>query len=203
MDNTNLSHIPVSELTPENINSLKGNRKIPNPPRERDNRAPKNRILLIVGVILFVGVAVALFFIFRKPSESQEPVDDGSDNTELVWKPDDDAEDPSADYVNHQQSVMDNPEATADEKLDAELKIANLYSATERYSEAEEILNKINRDTLTNRQLFSLYSAYANLYNYKGDEASRDEYDKLVNEVLVDFWDEDVEESSPSTSEEQ
>ncbi|MBR5389206.1 hypothetical protein IK146_01455 [Candidatus Saccharibacteria bacterium] len=204
MDNDNISKIPVSELTPENINSLKGGSGSTKPARKEkttNKEAIHHRLLLlIVGAILLIGVVVALYFIFRKPTVDTT-VDDGEESTEIVWAPSEGSEDPGQDYVNDKQSTIDNPDATTDEKLDAQLSIANLYSVTGAYEEAESLLNGINRDALTYRQLFNLYSAYAYLYEHSGDETAYDTYSNLVEDILKVYWDEETTETKESTGE--
>ena len=113
MDNNDLSKIPVSELTPENIDSLKGSAPAEArhevakaASRRRKSEGNKNRLpLLIAGIILLIGVAVALFFIFRKPSGSPEiPAEDtDDDSSNVIWEPESGSEDPSQDYVDHHQ----------------------------------------------------------------------------------------------------
>ena len=189
MDHSNdtLSKVPVSELTPENLDALKNKSGAPAPKREK-NKLP----LLIAGAILLVAVGVALYFIFRpSPQDGEETSDPRTgDEAILLWEPDPESEDPSADYVNHHQETINNPDATADEKLDAELSIANLYTATERFAEAESLLNGIERAGLTHRQLFNLYSAYVYLYDHNGNTSAYEEYSNLVEDELNEFWDE-------------
>lgn len=204
MDNDNISKIPVSELTPENINSLKGGSGPTKPTRKEkttNKEAINHRLLLvIIGVILLIGIAVALYFIFRKPPVDT-PTDGGEDSTEIVWAPSEESEDPGQEYINDKQSTIDNPDATTDEKLDAQLSIANLYAVTGAYEEAEALLNGINRDALTYRQLFNLYSAYAYLYEHSGDETAYDKYSNLVDDILKVYWNEETTETEEPTGE--
>jgi len=201
MDNNDLSKKPVSELTPENIDSLKGSapaevrRKATKAPRHPSPSGEKNRLpLLIAGIILLIGVAVALFFIFRKPADSPESTDSSDgDAAEIVWEPESDSEDPSQDYINHHQSIIDSPDATFEEKLDSQLSIANLYSSNGAFDKATDLLNSIDRSTLSHRQLFNLYGVYAYLYECMGDATSNQEYLDLARSELEKFWEEEGE----------
>ena len=196
MDNDKISKIPVSELTPENINSLKKESGPIKPARKEKNTnkdaAKHHLILIIVGAILLIGVAVALYFIFRQPSgdESTEKADE--EPVEIVWAPSEDSADPAQEYINAQEATINSADATTDEKLDAQLQIVNLYAVTGQYEEGETILNSINRDSLTYRQLFNLYSAYAYLYEHSGNETAYKEYSDLINDVLDIYWDEET-----------
>lgn len=196
MDNDKISKIPVSELTPENINSLKKESGPIKPARKEKNTnkdaAKHHLILIIVGAILLIGVAVALYFIFRQPSgdESTEKTDE--EPVEIVWAPSEDSADPAQEYINAQEATINSADATTDEKLDAQLQIVNLYAVTGQYEEGETILNSINRDSLTYRQLFNLYSAYAYLYEHSGNETAYKEYSDLINDVLDIYWDEET-----------
>lgn len=191
MDNDNLSKIPVSELTPENLNSLKGDQ----PPAKQPKPKPKrpqgtNRLpLLIAGIVLLIGVAVAIFFIFRQPAKPETPTNpETSDELEVVWEPSEDSVDPSQEYLEHHQSIVDSSDTTAEEKFDSLLSIANYYTVSGQYTEAEQILNGISREGLTFEEQFSLYSVYQYLYEQSGDSATAGEYAKLVDEALNAYW---------------
>jgi len=186
MDNDKLSKIPVSELTPENLNSLKrrGNVSLPESSNKKTNKLP----LIIAGIVLLIGVGVALFFIFHKPTETPVPEEKAYEEPEPKWEPSEESEDPSGEYVDHQQSIIDNPTTTSTEKLDAEIAIVNHYVVLERYGDAEEKLNTIQREGRSNRELFRIYSAYCNLYMESGDEASLEKYQALLDEVLDADW---------------
>lgn len=201
MDDNDLSKIPVSELTPENIDSLKGSapaearRKAAQAPRHSKAEGGKNRLpLLITGIILLVGVAVALFFIFRKPADKPDtPADDSDDGVEVIWEPESGAEDPSQDYVNHHQSIIDDPNTTFEEKLDSKLSIANLYASNGEFNKANDALNAINRSELNHQQLFNLYGVYAYLYECMGDSVNNQQYLDLARSELEKFWEEEGE----------
>ena len=197
MDNDNFSKIPVSELTKEHLDSLKSTpegaaaAKAARPVRERRQSNRSRLPLFVAGAVLLIGIAVALYFIFRPA-----PTPDGTDasdsaDSEVIWAPAADSTDPSGDYISHQQSIINNSDATTDEKLEAQLSIANLYSVTERYGEAQTLLDSISRGSLTHRQLFNLYSAYAYLYEHSGDTAAYNEYSLLVEETLNAYWGEE------------
>lgn len=200
MDNDKLSQVPVSELTPENFNSLKSGE-----PSHKIRQRPKNNKLplLIAGVVLLIGVGIALFFIFRKPADSpsENPNETADAELEAIWAPTEGTEDPGAEYVAHHEETLNNPTATDDEKLEAKISIANHYTVTGRYDEAEALLGDINRDILTNRQLFNLYSSYAYLYSTKNDEAAYNTYSALVEEVLNSYWDEEIPTALPEPEE--
>ena len=192
MDNSNASKIPVSELTPENIDSLKGSAPVPREPNKLRNR---NKIpFLIAGVVLLVGVGVGLYFIFRPNNNQETPAQEEEEtvDTEVIWQAPEGSEDPAGDYVAHQQEIIESTEATDDEKLTAQLSTANLYSVLDRFDEAQAVLDAISRDGLTHRQLFNLYSAYVYLYQHNGDETSELKYSALVEEVLGQLWDDEA-----------
>ena len=204
MDNNDLSKIPVSELTPENIDSLKGStpaevqhKAAEAPRRPKSSAGPKSSRLplLITGIILLIGIAVALFFIFRKPSDNPEtPAEDADGSSaEIVWEPESGSENPSQDYIDHHQSIIDNPDSTFEEKLDSRLSIANLYSSNNEFDKANEILNSINRTELNHHQMFNLYSVYAYLYECMGDTTNHQQYLDLARSELEKFWEEEGE----------
>ena len=189
MDNDNLSKIPVSELTPENLNSLKGGQTFKESPHKSNPQKPQgtSRLpLLIAGVVLLIGVGIALFFIFRKPAQdpesptSQEPTDE----LEVTWEPSEGSTNPSQEFHDHHQAIVDNPTATPEEKYTSTLEIANLYISTRRYDEAESVLNSISREDLTAEQQFRLYGVYRSLYVESGNTVAAEEYAKLVDEAL-------------------
>jgi hypothetical protein len=194
--NKKASNIPVSELTPENIETIKKESGIDKPVKIKtaaDREGAQHRlILVIIATVLLVGVAVALYFIFRQPTTDNQSSKE-EEPTEINWQPSVNSTDPGQEYVKNHQATVDNPDATTDEKLDAQLSIANLYSVTNRYQEAESILNGINRDNLTHRQLFNLYSAYSYLYEHSGDETARKEYTTLTEEILSVCWPEETD----------
>lgn len=203
MDNDNLSKIPVSELTPENLNSLKGDQSAPiekSRPRPKRPQGTSRLPLLIAGVVLIIGVGVALFFIFRKPAEPETPpAPEAGNELEVVWEPSENSEDPNQEYLDHHQSIIDSPDTTADEKFDSLLSIANLYTVEQRYEESEQILNGISREGLTINNQFRLYSVYQYLYEQSGDTAAAEEYAKLADEALNAYW---AEQPEPTSSEE-
>lgn len=200
MDNNNLSKIPVSELTPENINSLKGSApaeardKVAKASRGFKSNNKKNRLpLIIIGVILLIGVAVAIFFIFRKPADAPSDDSQDDDSAEIIWEPEPDAENPSQDYIDHHQSTIDNPDATPEEKLDAKLSIANLYASNGEFEKANDVLSQINRSELNHQQMFNLYSVYAYLYECMGDTVNNQQYLDLARSELEKFWESEGE----------
>ena len=199
--NNSIPNIPVSELTPENIDLIKSEASEPMEQPTHEKK-PKNKtnnhrlLLLIVGLILLIGVGIALYFILRPAPTSDT---DAEESAEIIWTPSADADNSGQEYINNKQATIDNAATTTDEKLKAELDIANLYSATNRYTEAETLLNSIARESLTHRQLFNLYSAYAYLYNHSGNETAYKEYSALVDQELDTYWGE--EESSEAAKE--
>ena len=200
MDNDNLSKIPVSELTPENLNSLKGDQVIEEPPKPKPKKPQgSNRLpLLIAGAALLVGIGIALFFIFRKPAEPETPTqEEPTDELEVVWSPSEGSTDPSQEFYEHHQSIINNPETTSGEKFTSTLEIANLYTATSHFAESEALLDSIPRDSLTTEEKFRLYSVYRYLYEQSGNSAAAEEYAKLVDEALNAYW-----ETQPDISEE-
>lgn len=202
-NNSKASKIPVSELTPENIETIKKESGIDKPVKIKtaaDREGTQHRLILVIAaIILLIGVAVVLYFIFRQPTTSNQPEEE-EESTEISWQPSDNSADPGQEYVDNHQATIDNPDATTDEKLNAQLSIANLYSVTDRYQEAESILDAIGRDTLTHRQLFNLYSAYSYLYEHSGDETAHKKYATLTEEILSVCWPEetDCEEATPA-----
>ena len=200
MDNNGkLANIPVSDLTRENLEAIKNGRVREHGPSEPVRRKKSNLLLIIVSIILVIGVAVALFFIFRKPADEpgKEDTGDTSAPVEVVWEPSPGSENPGDEYIAHHQETINNPDATSTEKLEAQLSIVNFYTVSEDYATAENLLNEIDRSSLTHRQLFNVYSAYAYLYSTKGDEAAYNEYSALVEEVLNEYWE---EEATPETT---
>ena len=204
MDNNDLSKIPVSELTPENIDSLKGSApseaqheatKAPHRPKSSTGSRSSRLPLLIAGIVLLIGVAVALFFIFRKPSDDSEtPAEDADGGSaEIVWEPESGSENPSQDYIDHHQSIIDSPDSTFEEKLDSKLSIANLYSSNNQFDKANEVLSSINRTELNHHQMYNLYSVYAYLYECMGDATNNQEYLNLARSELEKFWEEEGE----------
>ncbi len=188
MDNDNLSKKPVSELTPENLNSLKGDQVFEEPHKTKpckpqgNNRLP----LLIAGVVLLLGVGVALFFIFRKPAEPETPTsqEEPADELEPTWKPSGETTDVTQEFYEHHQSIVDSSDTTHEEKFTSTLEIANLYTVSKRFSEAEALLNSIARESLTFEEQFRLYGVYQFLYEQSGDAATAEEYAKLADEAM-------------------
>ncbi len=193
MNNDKLSKIPVSELTPENLNSLKKQGSVSLPGVIKKRKDPKKLALLIAGILLSIGIGVALFFIFRKPAEVPDSTDQTHEEIEPVWQPSDESENPSAEYVDHQQSIIDDPSKTSTEKLKAELAIINHFVVLEDYAEAESRLDSIQREGRSNRELFYIYSGYCNLYKESGNKESSDKYEALLDEVLSRNWDDEEE----------
>ena len=200
--NNDIPNVPVSELTPENINSIKNESSEPDKPVHEEKPKDKNQkshlLLIIVGIILFIGVAVALYFIFR-PSSSANGDSSNDTSSETIWAPSEDDDYPGQEFINERRATIDNPDATTNEKLQAQVDVANLYAVTGLYDEAEALLNTINRESLTHRQLFILYSAYAYLYEHSGNETARSEYSALLDQELDTNWGE--ESSSETTGE--
>lgn len=198
MDSNDLSKKPVSELTPENIDSLKDSapeeirRKATKAPRQPRTSSEPNRFpLIIAGVVLLIGVAVALYFIFRKPADNPNtPADTDDSVATVIWEPESGSENPSQDYIDHHRSIIDNPESTLDEKLDSKLSIANLYSSNNEFDKATEILNAIDRAELDHRQMFNLYSVYAYFYECKNEPDMNQQYLDLARSELEKFWEE-------------
>lgn len=192
MDNNNLSNVPVSELAQQVNAQSQANPAAPNVSPQTKPKNKKGLIFTIIGISLLVGVGVALFFILRKPAEetsnqSQEEVVEPN----VVWQAPEDSLEPSNDYLVHHQEIIDNENASFDERLESKLSVANLYSVSGMYSEAESILDGIDRTELTSRQLFQVYSAYAYLYQHSGDETKYNAYNALVEEELGKYWDEE------------
>ncbi len=188
MDNDNLSKIPVSELTPENLNSLKGDQVFEEPrkPKPRKPQGSSRLPLLIAGAVLLIGVAVALFFIFRKPAEPETPASQGepTDELESTWEPSGETTDVTQEFYEHHQSIVDSSDTTHEEKFTSTLEIANLYSVSGRYAESEALLNSISRESLTYEEQFRLYGVYQFLYEQSGDTAAAEEYTKLADEAM-------------------
>lgn len=181
-DNKTTNNTTISDLAAEAAKT--------NTPTEPKKGKKSQLPLIIALIVILLGVGVALFFILRKPAPESNPEDQEEENSEIVWEAPEDSTDPAADYVNDNQSKIDNPDSTEGEKLDATLSIANLYSVTEKYDEAEALLNAVNRDNLTKLQLWYLYNAYAYLYEHKGDENAYNEYSALSEQTLSEHWDE-------------
>ena len=198
-DNDKLSKIPVSDLTRENLEAIRNGERTESAPAEPRRRKNSNLPLIAAAVILFIGVAVALFFILRKPAEpGEKPEEPTTDvDIEVVWEPSAGSEDPVGEYIAHQEEIINSSEATSTEKLEARLAIVNSYTVNEEYDTAEALLNEIDRTNLTHRQLFNLYSVYSYLYQQKGDTAAHDEYAALVEQVLSEYWE---EEATPETT---
>ncbi|MBR3319756.1 hypothetical protein IKG20_00380 [Candidatus Saccharibacteria bacterium] len=210
MDNKDISKIPVSELTAENIDSLKGS--APEEAKkqvERDskraskaNKASSRLPLVIAGILLLIGIGVALYFIFRQSPSNSSPEQSAEEagDAEVVWEPEAGSENPSDDYIKHHQEIIDNPESTSEEKLDSKLSIANQHSTLGSFDKAQSILDSIDRTALSHTQTFNLYSAYAYLYECKGDTALQQEYLDLGRAELEKFW-EDGEDTSTESGE--
>ena len=191
MDNDNLSKIPVSELTPENLNSLKGDQVVEEPrkPKARKPQGNSRLPLLIAGAVLLIGIGVALFFIFRKPAEPETPTpQEPTDELEVVWSPSEGSTDPSQEFYEHHQAIVDSPETTPAEKFSSTLEIANLYTTTGHFDEAEALLNSVTRENLTLEDQFRLYSVYQYLYEQSGNPTAAEEYSKLVDEAMNKYW---------------
>ena len=187
MDNRNLSKIPVSELTPAELDVLRG----PESSRPKSHRLKPHRIIfVIIAALLLIGLGIALYFLLQ-PKRPNEPETEPS-SPEVTWDISPAPYDPDIEYSTNLQSVLDNPDATPEEKLRSEIRLANVDVSKENFSSAESRLNAISRDNLTHRQLFNLYSAYAFLYEHSGNEAKHSEYSALVDEVLNQHWDEET-----------
>ncbi len=203
MDNDKISKIPVSELTPENINSLKKESGPIKPTRKEkytNKEAVKHHLILaVVGIILLIVVAIALFLIFRQPPADEPTEGSEEEPVKIVWAPSENSKDPSREFIEAQETTINSADATDDEKLNAQLEIVYLYAVTGMYDEGEAMLNTINRDSLSYRQLFNLYSAYAYLYEHSGNEAAYKEYSELINGVLDTYWDEETPGGSSKT----
>lgn len=197
MNEENLSNIPVSELV-KRVDPAKLQTELDKNNNSGAPRKPKNRLPIIIGaIVLAIGIGVGLYFLLRKPAtptETEEP----EQTADVVWEPDDDSTNAAGDFIDHQQQIVDNPDATDDEKIQALLETANLYTVMEKYDESLTVLDGINREGLSYRSLFGLYSAYAYLYEHKGDEAKRVEYETLGNELMASRW-EDEEANGPQT----
>lgn len=194
MDNDNLSKIPVSELTPENLKTLRGDQEISEPtrpkPRSRKPQGTNRLPLLIAGIVLLIGVGVALFFIFRKPAAEPEVVVDPEtgDELEVVWEPSENSEDPSQEFHDYHQTIIDNPESTPEDKFSSTLELANFYTVSGQFDESEALLNSISRDNLSTEQQFRLYSVYQYLYEQNGNSGAASEYARLVDEAMNAYW---------------
>lgn len=193
MDNDNLSKVPVSELTPDNINALKGNQTLPEPPKKVKSHhlAGNNRLpLIIAGAVLLVGIVVALFFIFRQPStEPEGPGEEpAADPVEVAWQAPKDSEDPNAEYLAHFQDIMNSPDSSSEDQFSALLTIANFYTVASRYDESETLLNSVQREGLSVEQKYRLYSVYQYLYEQSGNTAAAKEYQILTDKAMAEYW---------------
>ena len=191
MDNDNLSKVPVSELTKANLDAM---RRSSQPAETKSSKKTKRGLVIAIVAVCVVGLGVALFFLLRQSGSNPEPTDPNTEipDSEIVWEPSEDAVDPGAEYTEHLQSVLDNPEATDDEKLQSEIQLANLDTVMDNFEAAEARLNAVDRTGLTYRQQFNLYRAYAYLYQHSGDKTKYNEYSMLVEEVLAKNWEEEI-----------
>lgn len=188
MDNNNLSKIPVSELTPDNLNSLKGDRTAPTKPPKRQLKIPK--LPLIIGAtVLLIGAGIAIYIITRQSNTSDNDAPSSSSNeVEISWQASEDSTDPNAEYLDYQQSIIDSPDTSSDDKFTALLSIANSYIVAGNYNEAESLLGTVSRDSLPVEHQYRLYGVYQFLYEQSGNTTAADQYRTLVEQALNEYW---------------
>ena len=188
MDNNNLSKIPVSELTPDNLNSLKGDRTAPTKPPKRQLKIPK--LPLIIGAtVLLIGAGIAIYIITRQSNTSDNDTPSSSSNeVEISWQASEDSTDPNAEYLDYQQSIIDSPDTSSDDKFTALLSIANSYIVAGNYNEAESLLGTVSRDSLPVERQYRLYGVYQFLYEQSGNTTAADQYRTLVEQALNEYW---------------
>ena len=188
MDNNNLSKIPVSELTPDNLNSLKGDRTAPTKPPKRQLKIPK--LPLIIGAtVLLIGAGIAIYIITRQSNTSDNDTPSSSSNeVEISWQASEDSTDPNAEYLDYQQSIIDSPDTSSDDKFTALLSIANSYIVAGNYNEAESLLGTVSRDSLPVERQYRLYGVYQFLYKQSGNTTAADQYRTLVEQALNEYW---------------
>lgn len=189
-DNSNLTKVPISELTEANLEALKG----PQTARtKRSSHKSRQGLMIAIAAIFVVGLGIVLYFLLR-PNNSQNPNGQSiSTDPDIVWETRPDAVDPGAEYTQQLQATLEDPDSAPSEKLQSKIQLANLETAADDFSAAEARLNAIDRANLTHRQLFNLYNAYTYLYERSGDKVKHTEYAKLVEEILGQYWGEEEE----------
>jgi hypothetical protein len=196
MKYNDFSHVPVSELTKEQLDYLRASKKDSATSAKNDkgkSRRSSRLRLAIIGIFALATVVTIVLLLSNKQQPESQPSEEAND-AEVVWEPTDESNNPANEYAEHQQTVIEDSKTTPEEKLEAQLSIANLYSVTERYQDSQALLDSIDRTTLSHRGLFNLYSSYVYLYEHSGDQTAYDEYSKLVEDELSQFWDEETSE---------
>lgn len=190
MNDSKFTNVPVSELTESDKAAF-----LSQHPNVQKKKMGKKEIgwLVALGVVVLGGSGVGLYFLL-KDSKSPDYLED-----ELVVPIDlgvvevnvDATMEASAEYVEELQNALENPELSFDERLSAEIDLANVETKAGKFAEAEARLNTVDRGSLTQRQLYVLYDAYVYLYKMSGNEAKRDEFAALLEKVTNEVWTEE------------
>ena len=160
------------------------NNPAPVAPKTSNN---KKLIIIIAAAVLLIAAAIAVYFlVIKKPTTSDDTssgeVSEIDPNTpaaevEVVWG--DEEEDNSGEaYVARLEEVISSS-ASAEEKFDAQLSLANYDIAVENFSAAEVRLLALDTSNFSTEDYFRYYNVLTHLYEESGDTAKRDEYNAL------------------------
>ena len=151
-------------------------------------------LMAVAAVIVAGGLGVGLYFLLRRPAETFDDENVSRETApitlEVVEVKVDEERQPSQEYVAELQTKLDNPETSAEERFSAQISLANAETDAGHFAEVEAQLNVIERDGLTQRQLYTLYDAYTYLYKRAENEDKRAEYAELREKMLNEAWDE-------------
>lgn len=190
MNDDKLTKVPVSELTESDKAAFLDRHA--DMRKKKPSKKKPSPLLVILGVVILGGLGTGLYFLLRGSGGGEwHGVDDELKPIDLgvrVVQVDSAETTPSPEYVAELESVVNNAEASPEERRSAEIDLAISEIQIGKLTEAEARLDGINRDELGQRELYILYDAYSHLYEASGNDAKHDEYATLLDEITNKVW---------------
>ncbi|MBR3233219.1 hypothetical protein IKF74_03005 [Candidatus Saccharibacteria bacterium] len=192
MNKEHLSKIPVSELSEADKEVLMGP-KAAKEPRRKKYTSRQMGLMAVVAVIVVGGLGAGIYFLLRRPAKTFDDENVSRETApitlEVVEVKVDEERQPSQEYIAELRAKLDNPETSVEERFSTQISLANAETDASHFAEVETQLNAIERDGLTQRQLYALYDAYTYLYKRAENEEKQVEYAELREKILNEAWD--------------